>query len=162
MALQLVVKPVSALEKRTLRRRGQLRAIRKWLDDIKDGQDELSLTHYCDDEGVSPWGIKKMMREPKIRALIDQVTEDTSRVLGKVTTSLLLKRVEKEGKSMDTKDIVRVNELAQKIKAKAFQKSQESHGSQVLVNINLPEGGYDKPIRVEAVERAKEKLDGLV
>jgi len=163
MALRLVLaSPTNPLQKRALKRRGQLRAISKWLSDLKEGQDQISLKVYCEDEGVSSTGITKLMREPRIRDLIDTVTEETARMGSKLTSSLLMQRVAKEGKSMDTNEVVRVGEHFAKLKGKAYDKREDKTGTRVLVNINLPEGGYDKPIRVEAVEKAKEDLDGLV
>lgn len=150
------------VEKRFHRRRGQLRAISKWLQDVKDGQENLALKSYCEAEGVDSRGITKLMREPKIQSMIDTVTIEMARIGSKMTTSLLLQRVAKEGKGMDTHEVVRVGEHLQKIRHGAFSKGYEGGGSQVLVNINLPEGGYDQPIRVEAIEKAKEELDGLV
>lgn len=163
MALRLnLLAPTHPVQKRAIKRRGQLRAIVNWLQDLKDGQDQISLTVYCEDQGVSSVGITKLLRDPKVSAMIETVTEETARLGSKLTTSLLVKRLEKEGKSMDTSEVVRVGEHLAKLKARAYQKQEQTHGAQVLVNINLPEGGYDKPIRVEAIEKAKENLDGLV
>jgi hypothetical protein len=162
-----VIKPMTTnlqynVEKRFHKRRGQLRAISKWLQDVKDGHDGLSLKSYCEAEEVDSRGITKLMKEPKIQDMIDKVTIEMARVGSKMTTSLLLQRVAKEGKSMDTQEVVRVGEHLQKIRHGAFSRGHDAGGNQVLVNINLPEGGYEEPVRVEAIEKASEVLDGLV
>jgi hypothetical protein len=149
-----VIKPMTTnlqynVEKRFHKRRGQLRAISKWLQDVKDGHDGLSLKSYCEAEEVDSRGITKLMKEPKIQDMIDKVTIEMARVGSKMTTSLLLQ-------------VVRVGEHLQKIRHGAFSRGHDAGGSQVLVNINLPEGGYEEPVRVEAIEKASEVLDGLV
>lgn len=163
MALRLnLMAPTHPVQRRAIKRRGQLRAIVNWLQDLKDGQENISLKTYCEDQGVTSAGITKLLRDPKVSKMIETVTEETARLGSKLSTSLLVKRLEKEGKSMDTGEVVRVGEHLAKLKTNAYRRTEQSHGAQVLVNINLPEGGYDKPIRVEAVEKAKENLDGLV
>lgn len=159
------------LQTAVVKRRLQLRAVSMWINDSMDGKPGTSLRAYCrqvaEERGSNPeWlyrGITKVMREPKVQGMIQGVLDEMASRGIKTGTSVLLKRIEEHGEGMESKEVIAIVENMAKIKGKAFERKEGEGGTTVAVQVNLPAmAGYDAPLRVEAVARAKDVLGDLV
>lgn len=164
MALRPVrTAPSDPLQLSVIRRRGQIRAVARWLRDQADGRKGCSLQEYCRLEGVGTRGIRRVLRDPRISAMLEETLMETAREGLRTAASELGRRLDEVGGVMDTRDVIAAGEFLAKLKAKAFGRREEDAGPGVVVQINLPGvDGYAKALAGSPAGEEARKVIGKV